>query len=77
LGTHVDDIEAYVLKAAGNIFRWRVWGKMTDYCLDRVFEFGQKVKEWRLFFSITRHFFCYDTGSILCISEVLPFDMFF
>jgi hypothetical protein len=29
---HVDDVEAYVLKSVGNIFRWRVRSKMTDYC---------------------------------------------
>jgi hypothetical protein len=24
-------------KAVGNIFRWRVWGKVMDYCLYRFF----------------------------------------
>jgi hypothetical protein len=24
---HVDDVEAHVLKAVGNSFRWRVWGR--------------------------------------------------
>jgi hypothetical protein len=24
---------------------------VTDYCLDRLSEFGKKVKYWRLFFS--------------------------
>jgi hypothetical protein len=27
-----------VLKAAGNIFRWSVWRKVTDYLLYRLFE---------------------------------------
>jgi hypothetical protein len=30
---HVDNIQAEVLKAVGNIFCWRVWGKVTDNCL--------------------------------------------
>jgi hypothetical protein len=46
---HVD-VEALVLKAAGNIFRWRVWGKVTDYCLDRLSDFEEKVEYWRLFY---------------------------
>jgi hypothetical protein len=34
---HIDDIEDYILKLAGNIFRCRVCGKVTNYCLDRLF----------------------------------------
>jgi hypothetical protein len=34
---HIDDIEAEVLRAVGSIFLWCVWGKVTDYCLDRLF----------------------------------------
>jgi hypothetical protein len=34
---HVDDVEAEVLKAIGNIFRWGICGKATDYCLDGLF----------------------------------------
>jgi hypothetical protein len=41
---HVDDVEAYVLKFVGTVFHWRVWGKAMDYCLDRLPEFGEKVK---------------------------------
>jgi hypothetical protein len=33
----VVDVEAYVLKAFGKSFRWRVWGKMNTYCLFSVF----------------------------------------
>jgi hypothetical protein len=25
------------LKAVRNIFHWHVWGKVMDYCLDRLF----------------------------------------
>jgi hypothetical protein len=35
--SHVDDIEAYVLKDVENVFHWRVWAKVTDYCPDRLF----------------------------------------
>jgi hypothetical protein len=41
---HVDNVKAEILKAVGNIFRWRVWGKVTDYCLYRLSAFGEKVK---------------------------------
>jgi hypothetical protein len=34
---NVDDVEAYALRAVGNIFWWRVWGKVTDYYLDSLF----------------------------------------
>jgi hypothetical protein len=48
---HVDDAEAKALQAVGNIFCWCVWERVTDYCLDRYSEFGEKVKYWRLCFS--------------------------
>jgi hypothetical protein len=35
---HVDDVEASVLEAVENIFRWRAWGKVADYCLYRLFK---------------------------------------
>jgi hypothetical protein len=41
---HVDDVEALVLKAVGNSFRWRDWCKMIDCCLQRLSEFVEKVK---------------------------------
>jgi hypothetical protein len=41
---HVDDVEAYALKSVGNIFCWRVWGKVTTYCLDRLFRIWSKGK---------------------------------
>jgi hypothetical protein len=44
--------KAQVFKSAGNIFCWRVWGRVTDYCLDRLLgfsEFGEKLKWWRFF----------------------------
>jgi hypothetical protein len=34
---HVGDNEAQVFQAAGNILHWCGWGKVTDYCLHRVF----------------------------------------
>jgi hypothetical protein len=34
---HVDDVKDEVLEAVGNTFRWRVWGKVIDYCLDGLF----------------------------------------
>jgi hypothetical protein len=40
-----------LLKAVGILFLCSVWGKMTDYWLDRLFKFREKVKELRLFFS--------------------------
>jgi hypothetical protein len=24
-------------KPVGNIFTWRIWGKVMDYCFDRIF----------------------------------------
>jgi hypothetical protein len=33
---HVDDVEAKVLKAVGNIVRWRIW-EVMDYCFYRLF----------------------------------------
>jgi hypothetical protein len=44
----VDEVEAETLKTVGNIFRWRVWGKVA---LIGISEFGEKVKYWNLFFS--------------------------
>jgi hypothetical protein len=48
---HINEVEAYVLNAVGNIFvgmsggRWRI----TDFmCFS---EFGERIKQWRLFFS--------------------------
>jgi hypothetical protein len=34
---HIDNVEARDLKAVGNIFCYRVWGKVIDYYLDRIF----------------------------------------
>jgi hypothetical protein len=34
---HVDKAEAKVFKSVGNMFRWRVWEKMPDYCIYRLF----------------------------------------
>jgi hypothetical protein len=46
----VDDVEAYVLKAVGNIFHWYVWGKVTDYCLDGLFGFWGEGKILQIIF---------------------------
>jgi hypothetical protein len=64
---------------------WRVWSKVPDYCLDRLFGIwneGEIVKivflqvgfhSWRVL-----RLSCYDTGSSPCISElVLSFNVFF
>jgi hypothetical protein len=66
------------LKDVGNNFRWRVRGEMTDYCLYRLFGIWGEDKIADIIFlevgfygRIVRHFFCYDTGSISCISELL------
>jgi hypothetical protein len=49
---HVDDVEALVqvLRAVRNNFHWLIKGKVTDYCLDRLFKMCREVKYWRLFF---------------------------
>jgi hypothetical protein len=49
--THVDDVESYVFKAVGNIFHWHIRGKVTDYCLDRLFRMCRGGKILELFFS--------------------------
>jgi hypothetical protein len=79
---HVDDVEAWALKAAGNIFRWRVWVKMTEYCVYRLYGILEDVEIVEIsllqigFHGCFRHFFCYNTGSFSFISElVLPFDV--
>jgi hypothetical protein len=41
---HADDVEAYVLMAVRNIFHWRIWGKVVDYCLNRIFGIWRKGK---------------------------------
>jgi hypothetical protein len=41
---HVDDVEAKVLKVVGNAFRWCTWGKVTDYCLCRLFRIWREGK---------------------------------
>jgi hypothetical protein len=48
---HVGAVETSVLKANGNIFHWRVWRKVTDYCLYRLFGFGRKGKIVKIFSS--------------------------
>jgi hypothetical protein len=83
---HIDDVETYVLKAAGNMFRRCVWGKVIGLDnLDRLFEIwgGGRIVEI-MFLQIGLHcgivhpFFCYDMGSVSFVSElVLSFDMFF
>jgi hypothetical protein len=41
---HLDDVEISVLKAAGNIFRWRVWGKVWNTAFVSFSDLGEKVK---------------------------------
>jgi hypothetical protein len=38
------------LKAVGNIFCWRVLGKMTDYCLDMLFRIWREGKILEIIF---------------------------
>jgi hypothetical protein len=47
----VDDVEAQVLKAAGNIFCCCVCGKVMDYCLYRFFRIWGEVKIVEIIFS--------------------------
>jgi hypothetical protein len=37
--------------ALGNIFRWRVWGKVTDHCLERLFGIWGEGKIVKMIFS--------------------------
>jgi hypothetical protein len=72
------------MEVAGNIFRRRIWVKVTDYCLDRLFGIWGEGKLVEIMFLqvgfhgyIVHHFFCYDMSSVSCVSElVLSFDMF-
>jgi hypothetical protein len=45
----VDCLDA-VFKAAGNIFRWLICGKVTDYCIDRVFRIRREGKILEIIF---------------------------
>jgi hypothetical protein len=47
---HVADVKSEVLTAVGSIFRWSDWGKVTDYCLDRLFEIRGESKIVKIIF---------------------------
>jgi hypothetical protein len=82
---HADDIEAYVLKAVGNNFCWRIWGQVRDYCFYKLLEIWGEGKIVEIIFlqvgfhgGIARYFFCNDTSSFSSISEfVLSFVVVF
>jgi hypothetical protein len=75
--SHVDD-KTEIFKVVGNIFCWHVRGKVMDYYLYRLFGIQREGKVVEIIFlqvgfygSIVCHFFCNDTGSISCISELV------
>jgi hypothetical protein len=42
--SHIDDVEALVLKVVRNISHWLIGGKVMDFCLDRLFTICGKGK---------------------------------